>query len=297
MRAIAAMALSLLLVYEPLPTLAQSVRPDPELTEGLRQLREGDYEGAVTTLRRVVERLSTDRSRSGELVQALLHLGIAHVALDQTDAAKARFGQALTHDPTLTLSPERFSPKVIRTFEAAREEARKASPPPEKKGHGGRTALIVIGGAAAAAAGIALATGGGVGANGPPTLANARFGTTVLVCENGSNGVPLSFTVLVDAVNPASAPLIINSATTTIHIVESSIASEIGFASSQASTVMPATLGGGARDTVQVQSSLRCGNGEGDPPRINVWKGMVTFSTSAGLFTLDMQDELRINIP
>ena len=295
-------ALCLAMALAPLTAPAQSVRPDPQLTEGLRQLREGDYEGAVATLQAVVTRLSDDRTRSGEVTQALLHLGIAHVALDQVEAAKARFREALARDATLSLSPDRFSPKVIRTFEAARLEAQQAvkTSPAERRGRGGRTALIVIGAAGAAAAGIAIAAGGGNGSGGQtgsPSLSNARFGTPVLLCPDGSVAEPLPFTILVDAFNPSSTPLTINTVTTQIIIQTSSIPSEIGFARSEPSVASPMSIARGGRETVQVESRLICGNGRGDAPRVNEWSGRVTLSTSSGVFTLETPDRLRVNIP
>ena len=42
---------------------------------------------------------------------------------------------------------------------------------------------------------------------------------------------------------------------------------------------------------------LICNNGPGDPGRFNEWSGRVTFTTSAGVFTVETADRLRVNIP
>jgi hypothetical protein len=103
---------------------------DPGLAVGIRQVDEGDFEGAVATLGPVADRLSAKGGR--DAAQACLYLGIAELALDQGDAARARFREALGHEPSLRLGPDRFSPKVIAAFEdALREreaEARAAAP-------------------------------------------------------------------------------------------------------------------------------------------------------------------------
>jgi hypothetical protein len=85
--------------------------------------------------------------------------------------------------------------------------------------------------------------------------------------------------------------------TTTITIRMSTITSEIGFSSSEPSMASPMSIAGGGRGTVQVESRLICGNGRGDPQRVNEWSGSVTLSTSAGVFALETADRLHVNIP
>jgi hypothetical protein len=154
---------------------------DPGLAAGIRQVDEGDFEGAVTTLGPVADRLAAKGGH--DAAQACLYLGIAHLAIDQGDAARARFREALGHEPSLRLAADRFSPKVITAFEEARRDreaaARAAEPSPgakpqPKKGHAGRTVLLA-GAAVAAGAGIALAVGGdSTPATGEVTLAGTR---------------------------------------------------------------------------------------------------------------------------
>ncbi len=285
------------------PALAAAVQ-DPGLAAGIRQVDEGDFEGAVATLGPVVDRLSP---KSGhDAAQACLYLGIAHLALDQRDAARARFREALGHEPTLRLGPDRFSPKVIAAFEEARREreaeARAAKPADQakaepKKGHAGRTVLIA-GGAVAAGAGIALAAGGGgsTPSDGEVTFTGARFATPVLECPNGTTGVPLMVAIDLSAQNAGGRDVTIGSVTAVLIIVASpGVLGEVGFASSEPATVAPVTLRPGTT-ALRVQTTLTCGNGDGDAPRFNEWKGRVTL-TAGTAQTVETVDTMRVNLP
>jgi hypothetical protein len=82
-------------------------------------------------------------------------------------------------------------------------------------------------------------------------------------------------------------------------IIEESpaVPGEVGFASTAAATFSPPSIAPRGQATVLVQSSLRCGNGPGDPARYNEWSGRVTLDTSANVFTVTTVDRLRVNIP
>jgi hypothetical protein len=291
----------------PDPAVAQAAAvQDPGLAAGIRQVDEGDFEGAVTTLGPVVDRLSV---RGGHAAaQACLYLGIAHLALDERDAARARFREALGHEPALRLGPDRFSPKVISVFEEARREreaAARAARPPEqtkpepKRSHAGRTALIA--GGVAAGVGIALAAGGSgstppLSSGGDVTFTGARFGTPVLDCPNGTAGTPLAVAIDLTAQNDGGNDVTIGSVTAVLIIVASpSVPSEVGFASSAPATVAPATLRPGTT-TLRVQTTLTCANGAGDASRFNEWKGRVTL-TAVAAQTVETADTMRVNLP
>lgn len=153
---------------------------DPEVVKGIALVEEGDYDAAIVTLDKAARRLAEAKKQPQDLSQAYLYLGIAYVGKGHEAAAKAKFKEALGQIRDLTLSADRFPPKVINTFEAAKEEAAKAAPPqasaaptaaptPAKKGGSGKILLIV--GGLAAAGGIAAAAGGGGGSSssGPTT--------------------------------------------------------------------------------------------------------------------------------
>jgi tetratricopeptide (TPR) repeat protein len=153
------------------PARAQApVVKDADVLQGIRQVEDGDYDAAILTLDNAARRLSADPTRARELSQAYLYLGVAYVGKGHEAAAKAKFREAVMQLRDLTLSPEKFPPKVIDLFEAAREEVAHspaAAPPAAaapataaapKKGHG---KTLLIGAGVAAAAGVAIAAGGG----------------------------------------------------------------------------------------------------------------------------------------
>jgi hypothetical protein len=300
------MAAALVAVLIAGPLLAQAT--DPELAAGIRQVSEGDFEGAVVTLDAAARRMAADGNRKAELIQAYVHLGIALVALDQRSAARDRFGLALALDPQLTLGPDRHSPKVIGVFEEARraaaaETARaaepKARPAKPARGGGSSKALWVGLGVAAVAGGIVLATRGND--QGPPAtptrFTSARFGTPVLSCPNGADDLPLPLNILVDAEGGSTATTV--TSVSAVLIIEASPAfpGEVGFASHAPASVAPQSVPPAASVTLRIDTTLLCGNGVGDEERFSVWSGNLTLATSSGLVTLKTADLLRVNIP
>lgn len=276
------------IVLAPLPSPAQSA--DPELAQGVRQVREGDFEGAVTTLESVVRRLSSAPERSRDLVQAYVSLAVAYVALDQRDAARSRFVEALARDRNLKLSAAEYSPKVLAVFEEARQRSREGA-----QGRKGSKAPYIVAGAAAAAAGVVLATRGGSDAS--ATLSAARFANLVALCPDQSVNVPVPVLILVEA-QAGSTSLSIDAAAAQLTIVTSPAnAGEVGLVSTQATNVSPMVVASKTHATLQVNTVLICDNGPGGPERFNEWSGRVTFTTSAGVFTVETADRLRVNIP
>jgi hypothetical protein len=259
----------------------------------VKQVQEGDFEGAIVTLDAAAARLRGDPRSVRLLVQADIQLGVAHVALDHTAQAVQAFAEALALDPRLRLSADQFSPKVLRAFETAREQtAKRTALPSGRSSH--RTAWLVGGGVAAAAGAVAIATRGGGSA---PAFSGARFGTPVRVCENGSDSLPLPFIILVEANNPGGSPITITSATAVVTIAAATVSSEVGFASSRETLVTPSSIPAKQSVTLSLQSSLVCGNGFGDEPRFNEWSGRVTLTTAGGVFMIDVADRMRVNIP
>lgn len=171
-RKVLSLALVLLLVAPVSYPQAPPASKDPDVLKGIALVEEGDYDGAIVTLDKAAQRLAAAKSQPNDLSQAYLYLGIAYVGKGHEAAAKAKFKEALGQIRDLTLSPDRFPPKVINTFEEAKEEAGKAAPAQaaatakptqatEKKGGSGKILLIV--GGLAAAGGIAAAAAGGGG--------------------------------------------------------------------------------------------------------------------------------------
>jgi len=288
----------LIALLAPAPARTQPAPDDRELVAGIQQVKEGDFEGAVVTLEAVVRRLQGRPDRSKDLAQAALHLGMAQLALDQRSAAKQSFREALSADGSLRLTPDQYSPKVIALLEEARREVRPEASRPSKGGGGKKWPFVLLGAGGAAAAGIAIAAGGGGGEPGPVSFSNARFPTPVILCANGDLDVPLPFSVLVDANNGRSTPLTISASTVTMTIVNSpSFPSEVGLSTTRPSNASPRMVPAGARPSVQVDSTLLCGNFPGDPARFNEWTALVSLTTTAGVFNLETRERLRVNLP
>jgi hypothetical protein len=153
---------------------AQPAATDPEIEKGVRLVDEGDYDAAIVTLDGAVRRLAANPARGRDLSQAYLYLGIAYVGKGHEAAAKAKFREAVAQIKDLTLSADKYPPKVIDLFEAAKDEAararaataapattapataRPAAPPAGSASTsrgGGSKRWLVLGGAGALAAG------------------------------------------------------------------------------------------------------------------------------------------------
>jgi hypothetical protein len=287
-------------------SLAVSASADPQAqasaeqqaAEGIRQVKAGDFEKAVTTLDSAVQRLEGQPERERLLVQALVQLGVALVALEQGEPARARFRRALTIDPKLRLRSDAFSPKVIVVFEQARRELQA---PTSDEGDGGPGKALVFVGLGAAAAAVTLALTGGDDAP-PPDLANAanaRFVQPALLCPDGANEQPILFTVLVD-VTAAEQTFVISQVEVEMRIVSSpGQPSEVGFISNRPATFLPDRVVAGTVATVAIDSTLLCGNGAGGPERFNDWSGRVTLRSPSGvvLTSTTLPPFLRVNLP
>jgi hypothetical protein len=278
------------------PPAAPAASGTDELAQGVRQVAEGDFEGAVLTLDAAVRTLAQEPAHTRDLAQAYLHLGIAYVALDQRDRARTAFKEALARDKELKLGADRYSPKVIAAFEEARQEARTAAAPTEK---GSRLPLVLLGAGAVVGGVIALAAGG---SSSPPSgdlrFTNARFLTPVLVCPDGSSSTELALAIAFDVANGTGSAVTVSAISSTLIIVASpAVPSEVGFASSMLTRATPSSVAAGATTTIRADTTLICGNGVGDAPRFNEWTGRLTVSTPGGAFTLETVDRLRVNIP
>jgi hypothetical protein len=146
---------------------------EPTLQAGVKQFGDGDLAGAVFTLEAVIRTLAVAPAlHAKELSQAYLYRGAAFVGLSQEENAKGSFGAALKYDKDLRIGEEKFSPRVVRVFEAARTGKTKSVllPPSnvaKKAGISGLGIAGIIAGVAAVGGGVAAATRGS--SNPPPT--------------------------------------------------------------------------------------------------------------------------------
>jgi len=297
-------ALASLLAWSLVASAYAQVPPsaEQEAADGIRQVQDGDFETAVTTLDSAVRRLDGQPGRERLLVQALVQLGVALVALDQAEPARARFRRALVIDPRLRLSTDTFSPKVVAVFEQARREA-------EAAGQAGRTdggaavpaKPLIFAGLGAAAAAVALAVRGGDDPPTPPvvTLSNARFSPPAIVCPDNSANLEIPFIVLVD-VTVGMQRFVIDHATVEMTVVSSpALPSEVGFVSNRGVRYEPRDVAPGTVATVHIDSSLLCTNGAGGTPRFNEWQARITLggSGTTDVTVLTQPPSLRVDLP
>ena len=136
---------------------------DPDVAKGIKLVEDGDYDSAILTLDNASRRLAMDPKAAADLSQAYLYMGIAFVGKGHDAAAKAKFREALIQIKGLTLSADKFPPKVINVFEAAREEVRHEAQrgfvPAEVKGKS-KLPVIVAGVGLAGAAAVVVASRG-----------------------------------------------------------------------------------------------------------------------------------------
>jgi tetratricopeptide (TPR) repeat protein len=122
LRRLLLVSLALACLASSLGTFGQAQVNDPEVTKGIRLVEDGDYDAAILTLDGAARRLSIEQPDAADLPQAYLYLGIAFVGKGYEAAAKAKFRAAIAQMKDLSLGADRFPPKVINVFEAAREE-------------------------------------------------------------------------------------------------------------------------------------------------------------------------------
>jgi hypothetical protein len=132
--------------------------PEQALAAGVDDVQQGRYAAGLLKLDSAARAWEGRPEHAAERARACLYLGVAYLAMDQPSLANRRFREALQADEALTLSPDEFSRRVRRTFEAVRAElvAEKTARAVARKSLLKRPlAVVALGGAAAA--GIALA--------------------------------------------------------------------------------------------------------------------------------------------
>ncbi|HUK86312.1 MAG TPA: hypothetical protein VLT85_01495 [Terriglobales bacterium] len=146
------------------PDQAPPTTPEPTLQAGVSQYDEGDIAGSVFTLETVIRSLAVEpEAHAKDLSQAYLYRGAAFVRLSQEENAKGSFAAALQYDKDLRITEEKWPPRVVRVFEAARAGKTKSVllPPShvaKKAGIGALGIAGIVGGALAVGGGVAVAS-------------------------------------------------------------------------------------------------------------------------------------------
>jgi hypothetical protein len=271
--------------------------PAPPLATGVRQVQDGDLEGAVVTLKALIETLTPLPERRAELARAHLYLGIAHVGLNDTEAARAQFRDAVALDGRLKLGAADFPPKVIAVFESVRREA-----PPvtvsTPKGHSAAPFLVIGAGAAGVGTAVLLSNGGENEATGVVRFSDAHFATPSTVCNNGEREASLPVAILVNATSSRTERVLVQSVSAALTIVSSpAVPDEVGLTSRRATTVTPAALDPNSTVTLRVDTTLGCTNDFGNPARYNDWSGEVTLIAGGTMATVRTADRVRVDNP
>jgi PKD repeat protein len=182
---------------------------EPTLQAGIKQFGDGDLAGAVFTLEAVIRTLAVEPAlHAKELSQAYLYRGAAFVGLSQEENAKGSFAAALQYDRTLRIGEDKFPPRVVRVFEAARTGKTKSVllPPSnvaKKAGIGTLGIVGIIAGVAAVGGGVAAATHGSSNPSPPvgsftvsppsPALASATVMTFSASATDPGGNTPITY--------------------------------------------------------------------------------------------------------
>jgi hypothetical protein len=260
-----------------------------ELTEAARLLSVGDYEGVTRALEPLAPQLAGDPSTRPRAVQAYVLLATAQAALGQSAGARASFVAALRIDRGIRLTEKDHSPKIVIIFNEALAEFRATT-------KGSRTGLVV-GAAGAGVVGTIVATRGDSSDSRTLSLANLRFITPVVTCPDGAEDLPLTVSLTGDLNVPGSSGVTLDTTQVTLVITSSpGFPGEVGFSSSRPASANPQAAPAGTTSVV-LSTSLLCGNGVGDAPRVNEFLARVSLSTTRGLVTAETADRMRVNIP
>lgn len=130
------MAFSLLICLTVLRPVASGAGQQNSVERDLDQVkvlyRDGRLDEAVASLRDVIaqlNRLRDQQSRTTQLAEAHLYLGLSYFAVRDESAALENFRQVVALDPGRTLDPEVYSPRVVSLFQQARADVEGARLP------------------------------------------------------------------------------------------------------------------------------------------------------------------------
>jgi hypothetical protein len=260
-----------------------------ELTQAAQLISVGDYERASRLLEPLAPRLAGDPATRPRAVQAYVLLATAQIALGLSGDGKISFLAALKIDRGIRLTEKESSPKVVLVFNEALTEFQSS--------RGSSRTGLVLGGLGVGAAGVYLATRGGSVDPATPTLTNLRFTTPVVNCPDGVLDFPITVGLAGDLTLPGPFPATLDSTQITLVITSSpGLPSEVGFSSSNPATVLPGSVSS-TSTSVTFSTTLVCGNGAGDAPRVNEFLARVSLATARGLVTAETADRMRVNIP
>jgi len=288
-----------LLNWLALAVLAAGATPnsiEAKVAQGAWQVKNGDYAIAISTLEDAIRQISADPGRKALLVQAYVHLAVAHHATGAVDATVAELGAAIDLDPGLRLSAEEVHADVVAIFgqlRAQRLQSSAAGRAASRRSVVRKSTAIVGGGTAVAGGTIALLR---ATSTEQPALVvtDARVGTPVVVCNNFVDNVPVGFVLLVD-VRARNDVAITGAHVKSIFVFAGGTASATVLSSAKPS---PSSIAPGTSATLRIDSLLTCSNRVGDPPSFGFMRFAGVLETSVGQFEFETTTTaLRFELP
>jgi tetratricopeptide (TPR) repeat protein len=97
------------------------------LSRGESLYYEARFADSISVLQPLDAALEQHPERVQDRIVIKLDLALAHIGLNESQAAKALFADILALDPMFSLDAERFAPKIIQLFDEAKAESSKTS--------------------------------------------------------------------------------------------------------------------------------------------------------------------------
>ena len=156
---------------------------EPSVSDGIRQVDEGDLSSAVVTLTGALQRLDSVRGPEQERALGYVYLGMAQLGLGQADPARASLRYAWSLNQGARLDPKRFPPRVVRLYDEVGAEVRA-----QTRGSKSNRKLAILGTAAGVGLGAVAIAAGGEPAAVPPVTPPAPLPVSVRLFNNDDIG-------------------------------------------------------------------------------------------------------------
>lgn len=280
-----------------LSALAAAAPPagvEADVVRGIAQVKAGQYAPAIVTLEDAIRRLSPEPSHQPLLVQAYLHLAVAHYATGDAEGALAELGAALDLEPRLSVKEGEIPPQVRAELDRLREQRSQSAAPARAARR--RSALVKTG---------AVLGGGAVLAGGGFVLYRAtrnqqavevtaiRYGTPLVVCPDGSEDAPVPFLLLIDVT--AHEPVDLSA----VQVKSIAAGGRVSASVRGIVAVSPTRLASDTPTTVRVEGRLACSNNRGNEALFGFMRFGGQLETSAGAFRFEApsNNTMRYEMP
>lgn len=156
---------------------------EPSVRDGVRQVDEGDLQGAVVTLTDALKRMDAAQAPDKERALGYVYLGMAQLGLGQEDPARASLRYAWGLNQGAGLDPKLFPPRVVRLYDEVGADVRARTRVTKSS-----RSLAILGTAAGVGLGAVALAAGGSSAAAPPTTPAAPAVVNVRLFNNDDIG-------------------------------------------------------------------------------------------------------------